>query len=421
MESSLPTKEKPWGSIQKSVGSLVDSSSDSLVNYVEFNITGRCEGGCITCPTIEKYEDEKTKKTISDLTKESERFKGMFRRLKHLGLEFVSIYGREPTLWDRESKSLKEENNFFLRELINWLSNDLSVRVCLLSSGLELDESLLRTLFDNNGILFMKNWGSKKSFETLMRHKNAYEKNQASWNLVQKVRRDYEKTRVLAEFLYTGINRSDLLGFWESCIKNDILPFVEVPTVRGECKDPFDSLRIKLEDYVRDIYEVSILNISLLYGIDIAEAKKSNLWYPPYGSVFPLPCDKLTKAKSLFMDRKGDFTICSGVPVCVGNIDDKNIEEKLRNSQLLSRIRTAYQNLKGYCAKCVYSRKLNVCYGCRGNAFTYDTELKGIFEEDPMCFGRVALALGDKKLGEFMSDIHIQRLKESFEDICYES
>jgi len=421
MNLPLPAKKTPWGFLQKSVGNIVDSSSDSLVGYVEFNITGRCEGGCITCPTVEIYDDERTRKTISDLRGESERFKEMFRQLKSLGMSFLALYGREPTLWDKEAKSLTDEENYFLKDLIGYLSDDLSVRVCLLSSGLELNESVLRALFENNGILFMKSWGSENSFSRLMRHKDAYGKNRSSWDLVRRVREDYDKTRVLAEFLYTGINREELLDFWRNCLENDILPFVEVPTISGACKESYESLRINLSDYVRDIYELSLLNISLQYGIDLEDTRNYEFWYPPYGSVFPLPCDKLTRGKSVFIDRKGDLTICSGVPVCVGNIDDKNIEEKLRNSQLLSRIRTAYQNLKGYCAKCVYSRKLNVCYGCRGNAFTYNTEFKGIFGEDPMCFGRVALALGDKKLGEFMSDTHIQRLKESFEDIYYES
>ena len=59
-------------------------------------------------------------------------------------------------------------NTSYSKRLIDWISSDLSVRVCLLSSGLDLDESLLRVLFDNRGILYMKNWGSEKSFNQLM-------------------------------------------------------------------------------------------------------------------------------------------------------------------------------------------------------------------------------------------------------------
>jgi len=415
MKTIFLTKEAPWGGLQKSVGDLIDNNSNSLVNYVEFNITERCRGGCITCPTIEKYADEKTKKTIDDLTEELNRFKEMFRKMKDLGMNVLSLYGRESTLWDEESSKLKGETNFFLKELINWLSNDLSVRVCLLSSGLELDESLLRLLFDNQGILFMKNWGNKSSFETLMKHKNAYQKNQKSWNLVQKIREDYEKTRVIAEFLYTGINRKDLPKFWRNCLKNDILPFVEVPTIRGDCKNSYKSLEIKKVEYVKDIYVLSLLNISLLYNMDLKEVKNSDLWHPPYGSVFPMQCNKLTKAKSIFLERNGDLTICPGIPVNIGNIGDENIKEKLSDSAMFSKIRQSYQNLAGWCANCSYSDKMNICYGCRGNAYTY-SDKQSVFAEDPMCFGRVALNLEDKKLRTFMSECHIQRLKESFED-----
>ena len=319
MELSLPTKETPWGPLQRSAGGLVDNNLDSLVKYVEFNITGRCEGGCICCPTIEIYKNEKTRKTMIDLTKESDSFKEMFRRLKNLGMNFLAFYGREPALWDKETEILLGEKNYFLKDLIDYLSNDILVRVCILSSGLELNESLLRTLFDNNGILFMKNWGSETSFNRLMKHKNAYRKNQDSWDLVRRIRRDYDKTRVLAEFLYTYINRGDLLDFWRDCMAEDILPFVEVPTIRGDCKDSYRTLQINLEDYVKDIYELSLLNISLLYNMDLDEVRISDFWHPPYGSVFPLPCNKLTKAKSLFLERNGNLTVCSGVPACIGN------------------------------------------------------------------------------------------------------
>ena len=126
-----------------------------------------------------------------------------------------------------------------------------------------------------------------------------------------------------------------------------------------------------------------------------------------------MPCDKLTKAKGLFIDRNGDLTVCSGLPINVGNIFDKDIENKLMNSKILSQVRNIYQNLEGQCGKCVYAHELNVCYGCRGNAFTYNNN-KNIFLNDPMCFGKVALNLGNKKLQKFMSNVHIQRLKESY-------
>lgn len=412
---TLPSQKNPWGFIQKSVGNLVDNNSNSHVNYVEFNLTGRCEGGCITCPTIEKYRDEKAIKTKQDLTNELENFKQMLTKLKSLGMNVLSLYGREPVLWDKEAIETNSEKNYFLKDLINWASNDLSVKVCLLSSGLDLDVSLLKNLFDKNGILFMKNWGSKKSYDILMKHKNAYEKNQKSWELVKKTRKEYDKTRVIAEFLYTGINRKDLLEFWEKCLKDNILPFVEVPTIRGDCIKTYGSLKIDLEDYIKDIYELSLLNISLLYNIDLEEVKKCDFWYPPYGSVFPMQCNKLTKGKGIFLDRNGDISICSGLPIKIGNINDLDIKEKLSNSKVISNTRQIYTNLKGWCKNCKYSNEMNTCYGCRGNAYTYDGQ-QSAFSQDPMCFGKVALKLGEKKLRKFMSDLHTKKLNEYFGD-----
>ena len=90
-------------------------------------------------------------------------------------------------------------------------------------------------------------------------------------------------------------------------------------------------MEIKKEEYVKDIYELSLLNISLLYNIDFKETKDSDLWHSPYGSVFPMQCNKLTVAKSMFLERNGDLTICSGVPINIGNINDADIKVKISN------------------------------------------------------------------------------------------
>ena len=259
---NLPTRIAPWG-ISKTAGNLVSGENKSLVKYVEFNLTGRCQAGCITCPTPLAYPDEKIFKTEDDLKREFKLFQLFLTKLKRLGMEFVTIYGREPTLWDKEAK----QPNKFLKNMISWLSEDLKVRVCLATSGISLDESVLKVLFDNQGVLFMKDWGSKKSVEKLIKNKNAYLKIRQSWKLVKSLSKGYKKTRVVAEFLYTGINRADLLVFWKNCFKNGFLPFVEVPVIKGNCAKNYKQLNIRPERYVRDIYELSLLNLSLLYGL----------------------------------------------------------------------------------------------------------------------------------------------------------
>lgn len=400
-----PTKTAPWG-ISQSVGKAVSSNRASLIKYAEFNITGRCEGGCITCHSTTSYPDEKTVKTESDLERESEMFKEILRKLKGFGLEFLTIYGREPTLWDKEAK----EPNAFLGNLISWASKDLGVKVCLAVSGMNLNEEVVRTLFDNRGILFMKKWGSERSIKELMKGKDAYTRSQNSWALVKRVRKDYKEVLIMAEFLYTGINREDLLSFWRDCLSSNILPFVETPVIAGHCIKSQNRLGFDLKDYVKDIYNLSILNLSLLYGLSEEEAKETDLWYPPYGSCFPVPCDRWTKGKGIFIERNGDISPCNGVSFKLGNIHDSDIKEKLLTSQLYQNIRTIDGCLEGQCGNCDYSSKLKVCYGCRGNAFTYETSTKGIFGEDPLCFLAVAKKMDEKYLRTFMHPNHIKRL-----------
>jgi MoaA/NifB/PqqE/SkfB family radical SAM enzyme len=408
----FPTRLNPWG-IFKTAASTVGAGKQSLVKYVEFNITGRCQAGCITCPTPRAYPDEKIFKTTNDLVREFKLFQLFLTKLKKLGMEFVTIYGREPTLWDQEAN----EPNKFLKSMISWLRKDLKVKVCLATSGISLDESVLKVLFDHQGVLFMKDWGSKGAVEKLIKNKGAYLKIKKSWNLVKGLSQHYKKTRIVAEFLYTGINRQDLLAFWKSCFKNGFMPFVEVPVIKGSCAKNYQQLNINPEIYVRDVYELSLLNLSLRYGLSKNQARQSDIWQPPYGSVFPSPCDKLTYAKGLFLERNGNLSVCCGVDKHLGNINDRDIKRKLLDNPLLKRVRLAYENLKGFCGACDYSRKFYLCYGCRGNGYTYQSNNQGVFGQDQMCFGKIARALAAKgKLKKFMSDNHIQKIINYFKD-----
>ncbi len=408
----LPCRTNPWGII-KTVGQAVTPGKQSLVKYVEFNITGRCQAGCITCPTPLAYPDEKITKSIEDLESEFENFQSYLIKLKKWGMEFVTLYGREPLLWDQEAA----EPNKFLKKMISWLSRDLKVRVCLATSGITLDASILKVLFEHQGVLFMKDWGSKRSVEKLIRQRGAYQRIRRSWKSVKRLSRDYKKARVIAEFLYTGINRRDLLVFWKNCFKNGFLPFVEVPVIKGNCVNNYKQLQIDPERYVKDIYELSLLNLSLRYGLSKSEARQTDLWQPPYGSVFPSPCDKLTKAKGLFLERDGNLSVCCGVQKRLGNINDQNIKMKLQNSALLKRARLAYENLEGFCAACDYSKEFRLCYGCRGNGNTYPGKAKGVFAQDPMCFGRRAQALAKEgKLKKIMGKNHADKVLRYFKD-----
>jgi len=82
---------------------------------------------------------------------------------------------------------------------------------------------------------------------------------------------------------------------------------------------------------------------------------------------------------------------------------------------LFKRIRLAYNNLEGFCGACDYSRKFHLCYGCRGNGYTYQSSSQGVFGQDPMCFGKIAQELAQKgRLSRIMSKKHIERVLQYF-------
>ena len=403
----LPTREHPWG-FRHRLADAVDPDPTALFSYVELNLTGRCDGGCITCMTPTGYAAEKELKSPADLTDELERFKAMTLRLKTMGLKLMTLYGREPTLWDREAGTA----NAFLVEFIRWLSEDAEVRVCLCTAGIHLKRPVVETLFEHKGILFMKNWGGAEAVSQLMKKKDAHARMRESWALVEDCRGGYDRTHVVAEFLYTGINRADLQSFWLECLAKDIQPFVEVPVIQGACVETFRKLAIEPGQYVRDIYDLSILHLGVSTGMEPDVVRESAAWYPPYGSVFPMPCEKLCLGYA-FLERTGELRLCCGVPRVVGHLDDDDLEERLRN---LSPRQALYRRLEGPCGQCVYSREMGRCYGCRGNAVSYNSPTRGFLGEDPMCFGLQALRLGREELMTFMSGVHVDRLHECFSD-----
>ena len=159
------------------------------------------------------------------------------------------------------------------------------------------------------------------------------------------------------------------------------------------------------------------MNLSLRYGLSKKQARLTSIWQPPYGSVFPAPCDKLTLARGVFLERNGNLSVCCGVDKFLGNINDLDIKRKLQDNLLLKRIRLVYDNLEGSCKNCDYSRKFHLCYGCRGNAYTYQTSNQGVFGQDPMCFGKIALKLAEKgQLKKIMSKCHLEKTLHYFKN-----
>ncbi|MBN2302701.1 MAG: hypothetical protein JXN60_09320, partial [Lentisphaerae bacterium] len=97
---ALPSIADPWG-MRKQVGDLTAEKKTGLVHYVEFNLTGRCDAGCITCYSNQIYKDEPNGKNLPGLIRDLDEFKQICIKLKKWGLQVFTIYGREPLLWDR--------------------------------------------------------------------------------------------------------------------------------------------------------------------------------------------------------------------------------------------------------------------------------------------------------------------------------
>lgn len=404
------TRETPWG-FEHRVSQVCNLDAHELIHYVELNLTGRCDARCITCPAPRYYSQEALHKDESELTRDYDRIIHLLRILRKHGARFLCLYGREPTLWDRESEQYGLEANHFLMRLIEAANDDLGMRICLATSGLHLRENVLHTLFRRNGILFMKRWGSAGSVARLMSHTEAHGRMEAAWQLAFYVRSRYVKTTIIAEFLYTKANRHDLINYWDWCLLNHVIPMVETPLMLEDAASNVESISVPIEMYVADMYNLSVHHYAKARGCTEAEVRESDDWYPPYGSKFPIVCDKMTCGKGIFVERNGDVRLCNGMPEVIGNLyrDDP---EDLFKSPRVAAMRALPNGLWGKCARCFYSdRKL--CYGCRGNAATRYSE-RGLFASDPLCFGIAASGLSADTLASVTSPVHAEKIISLF-------
>ena len=402
--ADVPTRADPWGLARTPA---VPPPGNAPLAYAELVLTGRCAGGCLTCLTPSAAAGEPARKTEADLELESAAFRHILRRLQAFGVRLVTFYGREPLEWDREASSR------FLAGLIAYAHDELGLRVCLATSGLWPLDAVLPPLFAGGGILFMKNWGSPASVAALMAAPRAAERTQAAWDQALRLRAGHARARLIAEFLYTRLNRADLLPFWEWAWRHDVRPFIETPVLAGHARARADTLVASDADYVADLYALSLLNLQLRYGLSPDAARTSDLWQPPFGSLFPSPCDKLTAGRGVFVERDGTLYVCCGVPVRLGHVDDADLPRALTGHPVLQRIRDAYTHLGGACGACAYSRSLSVCYGCRGHAMTWGSAPEPL-GEDPGCFLLAAARLGPERLSRFLSAPHLRRLQEAW-------
>lgn len=413
IESNTISFEHPWGH-STSLGKFLDRWDDNgPVKYVEIQLTNRCSLNCYSCPNRKRNGQASSVKKNQDIESELKKIIEYIEILKECGLKMVTIYGQEPLEWDKEfSNSKNAEDHLFLRRLITAVQ-ERQILVCLATSGTELSLSFLEFLFENQVVLFMKYWGSKNSYERMIPYGAYwYERILRSLSYIDQAHNKYPEARIIAEFLYCDQTANDLHFFWQEARLRNFKPFVETPVM----KNTHNRITLTPQRYVTDLYTLSIYEQSRLLGVSIKDFKESEDWKPPYGSVFPFPCDKLTRGKGLFLYHNGDIGICCGTNIILGNLNNYADCMRLKNDNFLKKVHSLYEHLDTTeCGNCFYSKNLKVCYGCRGKATGMTADKNKYFNGiDPHCFGRVALSLPNDALQNIMSKPHIEIIKNCF-------
>jgi radical SAM protein with 4Fe4S-binding SPASM domain len=314
------------------------TNSEDKLGYISLAILGYCNLNCIFC-----YVDGDRPGKM-----EVKQIKNIIDQCSELGLEKIQLTGGEPLAYPTED----------LREILEYL-NGKNISTLLVTNATLMTEEIAYILHKNNvnlGISFESI--DPKVHDELNGSVGAHDKKMAAIGMLKEV--GYTKDQNLNIIIKTM--KQNYLSFndtWKWAIDNGIQPVLDraIPGVR--CKREWVIEGDELENLMKGIGEITGTEQRLPFN----DNEACNRW----------EC-------GFHIDVSGDVNICGGVPVSLGNVNEKPIKEIWKNNDILKKIRNLKENIKGYCKIC---EEHDECTGCRGVAYAMTGDM---FESDMLCW-----------------------------------
>jgi len=320
---------------------LKAAAEDRLLTCeIEFNRS--CNYRCPYCYAAGKYENA----ALTD-----EMAQSAIRQVAALGARKIVVLGGEPLLCRELKKYIELINSlgmgaeiFTNASLIDpqwaafFASHDCRVVVKLNSLRPEVQEKLT---------------GVPGSLDKALRAIDLLQQN------------GMDENRLVASSVISSDNEMEVAALWKYLREHKIKPYLEIMTPQGRLLE-----HRQLEVSPRRIKEIfdEIADYDRSLGHD---------WEPQP----PLVGAKCLRHQfSCVISANGDVTPCVGLTVKIGNVYEQPLEDILRNSNVLRKLKNFRETIKGPCRTC---EKADTCYGCRGAAY----QLTGDYlAADPLCW-----------------------------------
>lgn len=311
---------------------------------IEFNSI--CNFRCVYCYAAENGQRR------NELT--VEQFQDVITQAKELGARKIIVLGGEPMLYPSILNMLQ-----FIRRL------DMDVE--LFTNGSGITPEMAQTLYDMRVRVVLKmNTFDEKLQDTLSGRKGAYDQIRRAFDNLKQAGYPSVDRFMGVSTVICRQNIDELPRLWEWLRDQNIAPYFEMITPQGGARDN-SALDINTKEAEEFFHKIAELD----------RTKYGHHWEPRPPLVGGV-C--LRHQFSCAVNSEGYVQPCVGVTIPIGNVRQKKLADILKDSEVVSDLKSYRSMIKGPCGNCDH---ISECYGCRGAAY----QLTGDYlASDPLCW-----------------------------------
>ena len=300
------------------------------------------------CPYCYATENDPPKDELSE-----EENRSALKQAQELGARKIIILGGEPLIYPK------------LTEMIDYI-NELDMAVEIFTNGELLTEELASFFKSRNCRMVVKfNSFKEEIHDKMTGRKGSLAIAMRTLERLQNAGYRDMPDMLCASTVLSTENLEEAPELWRFLRSKGISPYFECITPQGRMRE--NPGLLPDSDDVKRIFD-ELARIDSEYGYE---------WTPQP----PLAGDCCFRhTYSCVVHSNGDVTPCVGLDLVIGSIRTSPIEEIIRNSRTIQRLKNYRQYIKSPCKEC---EKIDHCYGCRGTAW----QLTGDYlAADPTCW-----------------------------------
>lgn len=331
-----------------------------MLKRVQIDVTERCNLKCKHCRASIQPKDELPTKHLVALLKE----------LNNLKVKTITFSGGEPLLRKDIYKLIKK-------------AKSMRFFVTMTTNGTLINEKNIQKLKASNidRVQVSLDGASAMTHDNFRGIEGAFDK---TINGIKKLKAnniDVALRTTVSILNYKEIEKIVQLAIDLQVSKLELREVIPV----GRGKKIWKKIALPTKKYIELVQKfLDYKNINVTCGDPITIPHNSKLLNKlmSLGNIFngTLLSGCLVGRSVLYINACGDVFPCSYLPIFLGNIREKKLEEIIKSSETLNLLKNYKNHLKGRCRNCKFKY---ICGGCRAVALSLTGDLLG---EDTRCF-----------------------------------